>query len=71
MDAQRLSMLSWTLDDRRAWSEAYAHARAIDRRRKRLEREAGDRIAYVSGRGPRIVEGRRFIVHADLMGDES
>lgn len=70
MTPAALSRLTWTEDDRRAWRAAYAHARRIDRRRRRLAGSARVR-EYDVVRGPfRGYEDGRFSVHADVLERE-
>lgn len=49
MTPERLSALTWTVDDRRAWLAAYQAARRIDRARRRRARAASDRFAALAG----------------------
>lgn len=52
MTADRLSQLTWTVEDRRAWHEAYLHARRVERNRRRRARAASDRARYAVENAP-------------------
>lgn len=66
LSVSALSALTWSAEDRRAWNEAYRHARRIDRRRRARERAAADRfmrLHYVP------TDAERHSVHVDVMGE--